>query len=196
MSNNGSLLTRSAPFPLPEQGEWSDEQLIRAAQANPQAFDSLYRRYVERIYAYLYSYTYDAAEAEDMTSQTFLSAWKGLRHYRERGTFAAWLFHIARNKARDLHRQKHPQLALDDIGDLPAGTDPAAGYENEDTLRRVLLLIGRLDPEQIDLLRLRFGASLSYAEIGSILGRSTEATKMLFNRLFQKIRSEWKAFDE
>ena len=196
MSNNGSLLTRSAPFPLSDQVEWSDEQLIRAAQANPQAFDALYRRYVERIYAYLYSFTYDAHDAEDMTSQTFLSAWKGLRQYRERGTFAAWLFHIARNKAHDLHRQKHPQITLGDIGDLPVELDPAAGFEKEETLRRVILLIGRLDPEQIELLRLHFGAGLSYAEIGSLQGRSTEATKMVFHRLFQKLRSDWKAFDE
>jgi len=178
------------------QEEWSDEKLIRAAQADPQAFDTLYRRYVERIYAYLYSFTYNATEAEDMTSQTFLSAWKGLRHYREQGTFAAWLFHIARNKARDLHRQKHPQITLDDVEDLPAELDPTAGFEKEETLRRVILLIERLDPEQIDLLRLRFSAGLSYAEIGSVLGRSTEATKMLFHRLFKKLRSEWKAFDE
>lgn len=196
MSNNGSLLTRSTPFPLLDRVDWSDEQLIRAAQANPQAFDTLYRRYVERIYAYLYCFTYNTHEAEDMTSQTFLSAWKGLKHYHEKGTFAAWLFHIARNKARDLHRHKHTQITLDDIGDLTVELDPAAGYEKEETLQRVILLIERLDPEQIDLLRLRFGAGLSYAEIGSILGRSTEATKMLFHRLFQKIRSEWKAFDE
>jgi RNA polymerase sigma-70 factor, ECF subfamily len=196
VSNNGSLLTRSAPFPLSDQVDLSDEQLIRAAQANPQAFDALYRRYVERIYAYLYCFTHDAHEAEDITSQTFLSAWKGLRHYRERGTFAAWLFHIARNKAHDLHRQKHPKITLDDIGDLTVELDPAVGFEKEETLRRVILLIGRLDPEQIDLLRLHFGAGLSYAEIGSLLGRSTEATKMVFHRLFQKLRSEWKAFDE
>ncbi|HSB65162.1 MAG TPA: sigma-70 family RNA polymerase sigma factor [Anaerolineales bacterium] len=196
MPNNGSLLTRSAPFPILDQMEWSDEQLIRAAQANPQAFDTLYRRYVERIYAYLYCLTYDPHEAEDMTSQTFLSAWKGLRYYHEKGTFAAWLFHIARNKARDLHRKKHPQITIDDIRDLPAELDTAAGFEEEENLQRVIQLIRRLDPEQIDLLRLRFGAGLSYAEIGSVLGRNSEATKMVFHRIFQKLRTEWKEFDE
>ncbi len=196
MPNNGSLLTRSAPFPLLDQGEWSDEQLIRAAQADPQAFDALYRRYVERIYTYLYSFTYNARDAEDMTAQTFLSAWKGLRHYREKGTFAAWLFRIARNKARDLHRQKHTHITLDDIGDLPAELDTAAGFESEENLRRVITLIGQLDPDQVGLLRLRFGAGLSYAEIGAVLGRSSEAIKMVFHRLVQKLRAEWKAFDE
>ena len=196
MSNNGSLLTRSAPFPLSDQVEWSDEQLIRAAQANPQAFDTLYRRYVERVYAYLYSFTNNADETEDITSQTFLSAWKGLMHYREQGTFAAWLFRIARNKAHDLHRQRHLHIALDTVGDLPAEKDPAAGFEKAEALRRVILLIDKLDPEQIELLRLRFSAGLSYAEIGLFLGRSADATKMAFHRLFQKLRSELKVFDE
>jgi RNA polymerase sigma factor (sigma-70 family) len=176
--------------------ERSDEELIRAAQANPQAFDALYRRYVERIYAYLYSFTHDVSEAEDMTSKTFLAAWKGLQHYQEQGAFSAWLFRIARNKAHDLHRQKHFHTSFDAIGDFSIEGDPATRYEKEEVLNRAFQLIGRLDPEQIELLRLRFSAGLSYAEIGSVMGRSPEAIKMVFHRLFQKLREEWKVLDE
>jgi DNA-directed RNA polymerase specialized sigma24 family protein len=57
-------------------------------------------------------------------------------------------------------------------------------------------MIKKLEPEQIELLRLRFSAGLSYAEIGSVMGRSTEATKMAFHRLFQGLRSEWKVINE
>jgi RNA polymerase sigma-70 factor (ECF subfamily) len=189
-------LTPSAPLYLQDQTDYSDEELIRAAQANPQDFDALYRRYVGRVYAYLYSFTYDTSEAEDITSQTFLSAWKGLKNYREQGSFAGWLFRIARNKARDLHRQKRPHMSLDAAGDIPIEGDPASNYENKESLHRASELIGRLDLEQIELLRLRFGAGLSYAEIGSVIGRSPEAIKMVFHRLFQKLRSEWKMSDE
>jgi RNA polymerase sigma factor (sigma-70 family) len=189
-------LTRSYPFHLLEQVEGSDEELIRAAQTNPQAFDALYRRYVERIYAYLYSFTYDASEAEDMTSQTFLSAWKGLKQYREQGSFAAWLFRIARNKAHDLHRQKRPHMSLEAAGDLSMEGDPASKFDHKESLHRASELIERLDPEQIEMLRLHFGAGLSYAEIGSVIGRSPDAVKMVFHRLFQKLRSEWKVLDE
>ncbi len=196
MSNNGSLATQSAVFKLSDQKNCSDEELIQAAHADPQAFDNLYRRYVERIYRYLFSYTNNVADAEDLTSQTFLSAWKGLNYYRERGTFAAWLFHIARNKARDLHRQKHLQISIDGFSDFQGELDPDAGFEKKETLRHVNLLLAKLDPEQIELLRLHFGAGLSYAEIGSLLRRSAEATKVAYHRLFQKLREEWKAFDE
>jgi RNA polymerase sigma-70 factor, ECF subfamily len=196
VSNNGSLATQSVVFKLSDQMNCSDEELLRAAQADPQAFDNLYRRYVERIYRYLFSYTNNVAEAEDLTSQTFLSAWKGLKHYRERGTFAAWLFHIARNKARDLHRHKHLQVSIDGFGDFQGESDLDAGFEKKEALQHVNLLLAKLDPEQIELLRLHFGAGLSYTEIGSLLRRSAEATKMAYHRLFQKLRSEWKVFDE
>lgn len=190
MTNPNSIRTDSATFHLTDQVEGSDDELIRAAQVNPRAFDVLYRRYIGRIYAYLYSFTRDVSEAEDLTSQTFLSAWKSLGRYREQGTFSAWLFRIARNKARDLHRQKHPHVPLDAAENLLVEWDPAAGLEKEETLRKAARLIKNLDPEQIELLRLRFSAGLGYAEIGAIFGRSSEATKMAFHRLFQKLRIE------
>jgi RNA polymerase sigma-70 factor, ECF subfamily len=196
LPNHNPILTRSASVYLHTTEDRSDEELIRAAQSNPQAFDVLFRRYVERIYAYMYSFTHDVKEAEDLTSQTFLSAWKGLGRYQEQGTFSAWLFRIARNKAHDLHRTKHYNLPLEAAGKLQVDWDPAAGIEKKDTIRRLALLIETLEPDQIELLSLRFGAGLSYAEIGSVLRRSDDAIKMAFHRLFQKLRSEWKVYDE
>jgi RNA polymerase sigma-70 factor (ECF subfamily) len=196
MPNQSSILTRSAPFRSSAEVEGSDEELIRAARTDPQAFEALYRRYVGRIYAYLFSFTYNAAEAEDLTSQTFLAAWKGLGRYREQGAFAAWLFRIARNQARDLHRRNRPHLPIDCAGNLQVEWDPAAGVEKQETLQKVDRLVERLEADQIELLRLRYSAGLSYAEIGAVLGRSPEATKMAFHRLFQKLRSEWKVCDE
>ncbi len=196
MPDHSSGLTRSTPLDLSKPAEWSDDDLMHIAQVNPEAFEVLYRRHVNRIYSYLFSFTHDASEAEDLTSQTFFSAWKGIRLYREQGTFTAWLFRIARNKARDLHRQRRPFLSLDAAENVHNKSDPAARLENEETLQRVARLIRKLDQEQIELLRLRFSGGLSYAEIGAILGHSSEATKMAIHRLYQKLRLEWKVSDE
>ena len=141
LPKHSSFLTRLLPLHMWDQAEGSDEKLIRAAQADPQAFDALYRRYVGCIYAYLYSFTYDASEAEDLTSQTFFSAWKGLKRYREQGTFAAWLFRIARNKAHDLHRQRHPHIPLETSEDLPMEADQAIRFDKRETLGRAAQLI-------------------------------------------------------
>jgi RNA polymerase sigma factor (sigma-70 family) len=194
--NHPAELSQPTPLDLSKPAEWRDEDLMRIAQVKPEAFEVLYRRYVNQIYSYLYSYTYDRAEAEDLTSQTFLSAWKSIRRYRERGTFTAWLFRIARNKARDHHRQKRLFLSLDSVINLHTELDPATKLENRETLERVARLIRQLDYEQIEMLRLRFSAELSYAEIGAILGHTAEAMKMAFHRLYQKLRLEWKVSNE
>ncbi len=169
---------------------------MHIAQDNPEAFDILYRRHVHRIYSYLYSFTHDDREAEDLTSQTFFSAWKNIWRYREQGTFTAWLFRIARNKARDLHRRKRPYLPIDAVVNIQNELDPAVRFENEEPLQRAASLINKLDNEQIELLRLRFSAGLSYAEIGEILGHSSAAMKMAFHRLYKKLRLDWKVSNE
>src|SRR5512146_1797199 len=103
----------------------SDEDLARQAIRDPAAVSALYRRYLERVYRYLYARVGNRAEAEDLTSQVFLAVIEGLPRYRERGCFAAWLFGIARRKASDYFRQKRPQAPLDDTFlQAPSSTEP------------------------------------------------------------------------
>ena len=97
----------SAPVTGGQDNAIDDAVLVRAARHDLAAFAALYRRYVTPIYRYLYSRVGNAADAEDLTAQTFVAALEGLPGYRERGNFAAWLFTIAHNKAADHHRQQH-----------------------------------------------------------------------------------------
>ncbi len=76
----------------------NEDSLISDAQRDPVAFTVLYDRYYRPVYRYLYSRVYSTAEAEDLTSQTFLSALEALPRYRHRGFFSAWLFTIAREQ--------------------------------------------------------------------------------------------------
>jgi DNA-directed RNA polymerase specialized sigma24 family protein len=78
------------------------------------AFAALYRRYLAPLYRYLYVRTGDVGAAEDLTSQTFVAALEGLPRYRERGTFAGWLFTIVARKRMD-ERKAIEQLKRGDI---------------------------------------------------------------------------------
>ncbi|MCB9134008.1 MAG: RNA polymerase sigma factor [Anaerolineales bacterium] len=87
---------------LPAPSFADDEPLlIEAARQNPEAFDALYCRYLNPVYRYLFSRVQNQADAEDLTAQVFIEVLEGLARYRDRGTFAAWLFTIARRRAID-----------------------------------------------------------------------------------------------
>ncbi len=87
--------SRQGKQSLAEQAE--ECRLIAAARADPQDFAPLYRRYATPLYRYLYQQLGDPHEAEDLTSSTFGKALASLDRYREQGSFAAWLFSIARH---------------------------------------------------------------------------------------------------
>lgn len=176
--------------------ETEEAKLVRAARENPEAFDHLYRRYVTRIYRYLFSFAGERETAEDLTAQVFTAAWKGLAHYRERGSFAAWLFGIARNKASDYHRKQRDHLSLEQAGEwLVEKTDFLEAFERREVMERLYQLVASCSPDQIELLRLRFAADLTYAEIGRVTGRSEAAVKMAMSRLLHRLREDWEAND-
>src|SRR3990172_10111917 len=89
-------------------GQVDEESILAAARRrDAAAIAQLYQRYVRPIYRYLYSRVGNSADAEDLTSQTFLSALEGLPRYRHKGRFAAWLFTIAQRRATE-HFPRHP----------------------------------------------------------------------------------------
>lgn len=166
--------------------------LVAAARHDPAAFGEVYRRYVARVYRYLFSQVGDGQEAEDITAQVFSAAWEGLSGYREQGNFAAWLFRIARNKAKDYYRQRRATLSLEEAHPmLRAEWDPLAHIEQDESLQQLSALLECLNPEQRELLRLRFAADLSFAQIGEIFGRSEAAVKMSVHRLLQRLQADW-----
>ena len=99
--------------------------LARRAKVNLAAFGRLYDYYFQPVFRYLYRRVGSQHDAEDLTSQTFISAYESLSAYRERGHFAAWLFQIARHKLTDYYCRKGQ--ALTSSGSAHAA-HPMAGY--------------------------------------------------------------------
>lgn len=174
-----------------------DAQLARAAIRDRSAFAALYRRYVERIYRYVYSRVGRKTDAEDLTARIFTEVLEGLEGYREQGTFSAWLFTIAHRRVVDHYRQKRPTRPLDEALDtVGEGPNPLAEVVREERLERLAGLVKRLDEEKQELLRLRFAGELTYREIGGIVGRSEGAVKMAVHRLLRWLEEAWGGDDE
>lgn len=165
-----------------------EAELLAACRANPAEFRTLYERYLPRVYRYLFYRVGERAMAEDLTSQTFLAALEGLAGYRHRGHFAAWLFGIARHKLADHYRRPQGarlsgELAADQAGLL----DQVVAMDN---LQNLAVVVNGLPEEEQELLRLRYAAELSLAEIAALQGRSLGAVKMSLYRLLARLAAQ------
>ncbi len=173
--------------------ESADENtLIERARHEPEAFGELYRRYVARIYRYHYRYVGNHAEAEDLTSRTFLQALRAIQRYQAQGgTFQAWLFRIAHNLMANFYRDqsRHPSVALDVVPALPSpDLDLADRIETAEVSQRILVALEQLPEERKTLILLKFTEQMSNAEIAVVLGKTEGAIKALYNRTLVSLR--------
>jgi RNA polymerase sigma-70 factor (ECF subfamily) len=123
--------------------------------------------------------------AEDITSEVFFKALRGLARYRSTGhPFSSWLYQIAVNAITDHYRsQKHPEDSLDEV---PDPVDGAPAVDEEVALRlsaqEVWTEIEELPEQQRIAMTLKYGEDLKLAEIGQIMGKSEGAVKLLVFR--------------
>ncbi|MCC6189071.1 MAG: sigma-70 family RNA polymerase sigma factor [Anaerolineales bacterium] len=171
------------PNTLPDEA-----QLIRAAQRDSAEFAPLYRHYVTPVYRYLYSRTGNAADAEDLAAQVFLEALQGLPRYRHRGHFAAWLFTIARRRAADHYRQP-TALPLDELLTPADDDEPLSLTVRAETLAHLHRLVAGLDERDVELLRLRYAAGLTFTQIGAALNQREGGVKMRLHRLLARLQT-------
>jgi RNA polymerase sigma-70 factor (ECF subfamily) len=185
-------MTGSYPVPLPTTVETDQEaQWIEQARLDPQAFAALYRRYLNPVYRYLAARVGDPRAAEDLTAQVFLAVWTGLPAYRHEGHFAAWLFSIARRHAADYYRKQSHALSLETLPDLPDPlADPLKAFIQENDRKQIAGIFRELSEEERELIRLRFLADLSFAEMALLLKRKESAVKMALYRLLARIERE------
>src|SRR6476469_4152188 len=110
---------------MPDQvpKERTDADLVRRAQADPEAFVDLYSRYVDTVFRYC-NRRLSGAAAEDATSITFLNALRAIRGFDlDRSGFRPWLFTIAHNAVVDQLRAR-PHDPIDGVDVIEEGTSP------------------------------------------------------------------------
>ena len=173
--------------------ELSDGELAGFAIDDPQAFTVLYDRYFKRVYYYLLDIVKNLADTEDLTSQTFLSAFASIGDLRNKECFGSWLFQIARSKANDLFRKtnRREEITVEFIEELDANLFNPSGFSKEDVLT-VRQLVSRLSPEDAELLRLKFVAELTFNEMSKLTGYSVDKTKKKYYKIIRYLAIEMK----
>ncbi len=166
-----------------------DQLLARQAMTNPLAFAALYRRHLNAVYAYNMARTGNAQEAQDLTSETFLSALENLATYRGRSSFRAWLIGIAKHKQADHFRRRRPESDLADAEAVPLPEAPLEeGAAETIQMGEIASVLRSLAPDQAQAVILRFFAGLSVMEVSAVMKKSEAAVKMLTYRGTRSLR--------
>ena len=183
--------TQTHVYPSQDPGG-SDAGLVTQARlGDAQAFATLYRRYLNRVYAFTATRVATREMAEDATQTTFLKALGSLHSCRDPELFAGWLFAIARNVVGEQYRaRRHGSTPLEEASD-PEDPDPTpeehalrVEYRTELRAARERCLNGK-ERELFDLLL----ADLTDIEIAAALGRRRGAIRTAHWRLMIKLRA-------
>lgn len=167
----------------------------KAEEASKEAavnFTELYRRNATPVFYYLYSRVHNVADAEDLTSQTFVNALENLSRLRDPLKFTHWVFTIARNKAFDFFRksQRRPIADYDEKLDQTKAVGGELSQTDQDRLHDLERLISHLSPLEQEYLRLRIVADLPFAEIASILNEPETRIKKKYYRLLERLQAQ------
>ena len=138
----------------------------------PLTFEALYERYSASIFRFIFRRLRDRADAEDVTSETFISAMHRFDELKKTETISvnAWIFKIARNKCIDHIRQRRTV-------ELPSEFSQMAHEERNVTQQRVVEAVTELCVTQREPLILCDVENMSCREAGVFLGISEQALK-------------------
>lgn len=151
-----------------------------------------YRRWRPLVHALARRSLGDEREAEDVTQQVFLAAWRGRSGYRPGpGGLGAWLTGITRHKVADALAARTRRAKAAEAAALvcaPARPEPATGPEG--AVERVLVLgeLARLPAAQQRVLRLAFYADLSQSQIADRTGLPLGTVKSHMRRALHVLR--------
>src|SRR5918996_4839768 len=155
-------------------------------------FTELYRAHLRDVYSYAYYRVGNHHDAEDLTEQTFLQAYRHFdRAQRESDgrPLRPWLIRIAHNLAANFYRDRsrRPVTQLEDASVLhePHGTEELVAEREE--LKEVLEGVSNLPDDRREALIMRFALGMDNREIARALGRSEGATKVLIHRAIRQL---------
>lgn len=164
--------------------------LVRRAQTgDSQAFALIYDTFIKKIYDFIFYKTMHQQIAEDLTSQTFLKAWKNISQFKD-GNFSAWLYTIARNIVVDYYRSQKETLAVEDYWDLKSDNDVLKEVDDRLKIEKLHQGLARLKVSEREILMLRLWQDLPFKEIALILDKNEGAAKMSFARAMESLKKE------
>ncbi len=165
------------------------------------AFEELYRAHLRDVYSYAYYRVGNHHDAEDLTEQAFLQAYRHFERARRESNgrpLRPWLIRIAHNLAANYYRDRsrRPVTQLDDAAVISAPHGTEEMVEGREEVKEVLRGVSELPDDRREALIMRFALDMDNREIARALGRSEGATKVLIHRAIKQLEQGLEAGDE
>ena len=186
-SDSAAGTGQSARLPTAE-----DQPLLdRLRSKDEKAMADLFDRYGSMVYSVALRVLKDPANAEDVMQEVFIKLWQNPQTFvQSRGSLAAWLLVVARNRAVDVLRRRKPSVSVEDVV-LVAATNVAADAERRTMMEKVRIALDRLPSEQQKSMELAYFEGLSHSEIAAQTGDALGTVK---TRIRSALISVRKAF--
>ena len=165
------------------------------------AFSELYRAHLRDVYSYSYYRVGNHHDAEDLTEQAFLQAYRHFERARRESDgrpLRPWLIRIAHNLAANYHRDRsrRPESNIEAVEPPAHPHETEQIVEGRERLRSVMRRLDDLSEERREALIMRFALDMSNREIARALGKSDGATKVLIHRAIKQLEELIEAEDE
>src|ERR687892_2139675 len=157
-----------------------------------EAFSQLYKAHLRDVYSYSYYRVGNHHDAEDLTEQTFLQAYRHFERAQresEGRPLRPWLIRIAHNLAANYYRDRsrRPQTSIEDADTLSTPHTTEALVEDREDLNQILACVQQLPDDRREALIMRFALGMDNREIARALGRTDGATKVLLHRAIRQL---------
>lgn len=190
--------TTTAASPAAAPVSPSDRELVARARADdPAAFEELVRRHRDRIYRVALRVCRHPADAEDVTQEAIVRAWRALGTFRGEAAFTTWLYRIVTNLAlnRVSRRREHATERIPEPAGPGEALDPARRAEDRERLDAALAALDTLTAEQRACYVLRELEGLSYDELAEVLDISVASVKGRLYRARQDLVAALERYD-
>ncbi|PNV63977.1 RNA polymerase sigma factor [Clostridium sp. chh4-2] len=147
-------------------------------------FERIYQEQKNSVYGYLYYMTKNHQTAEDLSQETFLKVYLGMKKFKEECSEKTWCLTIARNTFLSFARKKRPELLCEECPEqmLPFENMPEEKIIEQENREEIAAAFFALNADDRTILLLRDYERLSYAEIAGIMGLSEAVIKVRIYR--------------
>ncbi len=165
------------------------DQIARAAAGDERAQAALVNTHMPRVYAVAKRMLKDAVEAEDVTQEAFIRAWKALPDWEPRAKFSTWLHRVTLNLCYDRLRRKREQTGADELPErVDPGLRPDEAFDQAQKVQAIEIAIDDLPERQKAALTLCSLQGLGNKEAAEVMEVSVEALESLLSRARRKLK--------